>query len=223
MQSAVVVFPGSNCDRDLTDAIANKMKLKCKNLWHKETELPKDLDILFIPGGFSFGDYLRCGAIAANSPIMQSIVNFAHKGGYIIGICNGFQVLTESGLLKGTLLRNSKLKFICKQQSLIVNNCNSIITSCFSNGEIINLPIAHHDGNYFADDDTLNALEGNGQVLFRYEDNPNGSKNNIAGIMSENHRVIGLMPHPERAIDIDLGSDDGTTIFKSLVSNFKLS
>ena len=220
MKSGIVVFPGSNCDRDLADAISMEAAFKCKMVWHKETSLPKNLDILFIPGGFSFGDYLRCGAIAANSPIMQSIVDFANKGGYVIGICNGFQILTESGLLKGTLLRNANLNFICKQQSLIVDNCESIITKGFSTGELIRLPIAHHDGNYFAAKEVLTALEGNGQVLFRYDINPNGSKNDIAGIISENRRIIGLMPHPERATSKDLGSDDGLTIFRSLVDTF---
>ena len=219
MRSGVVVFPGSNCDRDLETAISSQAFDTCQMLWHKETTLPNNLDILFIPGGFSFGDYLRCGAIAASSPIMKSILKFAQNGGYIVGICNGFQILTEAGLLEGTLLRNSKLNFICKQQSVVVTNNGSIITKNFSNGEILQLPIAHHDGNYFADDDTLNKIEGNGQVLFRYADNPNGSKNNIAGIMSENHRVIGLMPHPERAVNEVLGSSDGSKIFKSLFEN----
>ena len=219
MRSGVVVFPGSNCDRDLESAISSQAFNTCQMLWHKETTLPNNLDILFIPGGFSFGDYLRCGAIAASSPIMKSILKFAQNGGYIVGICNGFQILTEAGLLEGTLLRNSKLNFICKQQSVVVTNNGSIITKNFSNGEILHLPIAHHDGNYFADDDTLNKIEGNGQVLFRYADNPNGSKNNIAGIMSENHRVIGLMPHPERAVNEVLGSSDGSKIFKSLFEN----
>ena len=215
----MVVFPGSNCDRDLETAISSQAFNTCQMLWHKETTLPNNLDILFIPGGFSFGDYLRCGAIAASSPIMKSILKFAQNGGYIVGICNGFQILTEAGLLEGTLLRNSKLNFICKQQSVVVTNNGSIITKNFSNGEILQLPIAHHDGNYFADDDTLNKIECNGQVLFRYADNPNGSKNNIAGIMSENHRVIGLMPHPERAVNEVLGSSDGSKIFKSLFEN----
>ena len=220
MQSAVVIFPGSNCDRDLAEALSMETTSKCKMLWHKETSLPNDLDIIFIPGGFSFGDYLRCGAIAANSPIMQSILDFANKGGYIVGICNGFQVLTEAGLLKGTLLRNAKLKFVCKQQELIVSNCNSIITKYFSYKEQLKLPIAHHDGNYFAEPDILNALEENGQVLLRYKDNPNGSKNDIAGIMSENNRIVGLMPHPERAINDDFGSNDGSKIFRSLIDMF---
>ncbi len=220
MQSAVVVFPGSNCDRDLAEAIYLVSNSKCKMLWHKETLLPKKLDILFIPGGFSFGDYLRCGAIAAASPIMKSVLNFAQNGGYIIGICNGFQILTETGLLKGTLLRNSNLNFICKPQKLIVNNCKSILTKSFFDGEQLELPIAHHDGNFFAEDEILRSLEGNGQVILRYEDNPNGSKNNIAGIMSENGRVIGLMPHPERAVDQSLSSADGLKIFNSLVNVF---
>ena len=220
MQSAVVVFPGSNCDRDLVQAISAQSASACKMLWHKDTTLPRGLDILFIPGGFSFGDYLRCGAIAANSPIMESIIDFAHKGGFIIGICNGFQVLTEAALLKGTLLRNAGVNFICRQQSLIVTSNDSIMTKNFSKGEKLKLPIAHHDGNFFADEATINVLEQNEQVLFRYDNNPNGSKNDIAGIMSENHRIIGLMPHPERATDENLGSKDGTRIFQSLVESF---
>jgi phosphoribosylformylglycinamidine synthase len=220
MQSAVVVFPGSNCDRDLVQAISAQSASACKMLWHKDTTLPRGLDILFIPGGFSFGDYLRCGAIAANSPIMESIIDFAHKGGFIIGICNGFQVLTEAALLKGTLLRNARVNFICRQQSLIVTSNDSIMTKNFSKGEKLKLPIAHHDGNFFADEATINVLEQNEQVLFRYDNNPNGSKNDIAGIMSENHRIIGLMPHPERATDENLGSKDGTRIFQSLVESF---
>ena len=220
MRSAVVVFPGSNCDRDLANAISAHTKHPCNMIWHKDTVLPTDIDILFIPGGFSFGDYLRCGAIAANSPIMDAIINFAKKGGYIVGICNGFQVLTESGLLKGTLMRNSQLTFICKEQSLIINNSQSIVTKRFYKSEEITLPIAHHDGNYYADDETIKELEGNGQVLFRYNGNPNGSKNQIAGIMSFNERVIGMMPHPERAVDDSLGSTHGSTIFKSIIESF---
>ena len=220
MQSAVVIFPGSNCDKDLAEALLKENSGNCQMLWHKETAIPGNLDVIFIPGGFSFGDYLRCGAIAANSPIMRSILDFAYRGGYIVGICNGFQILTEAGLLDGTLLRNSKLKFVCKQQELIVNNCDSIITKYFSNEERLKLPIAHHDGNYFAEPDVLTALEENGQVLLRYRDNPNGSKNNIAGIMSENHRIVGLMPHPERAVANDFGSSDGSKIFRSLIDSF---
>ena len=220
MRCAIVVFPGSNCDQDLVKALDLQSGLKSFLLWHKDTILPKDLDILFIPGGFSFGDYLRCGAIAANSPIMKSIVNYAQGGGYVIGICNGFQILTESGLLEGTLLRNSSLSFLCKQQELIISNTESLITKCFDQEEKINLPIAHHDGNYFAEDRTLHKLEENGQILLRYADNPNGSKNKIAGIVSENRRIIGLMPHPERAVHKDLGSADGARMFNSLVRNF---
>jgi phosphoribosylformylglycinamidine synthase len=189
-------------------------------IWHKDNALPINIDIIFIPGGFSFGDYLRCGAIAANSPIMDAIISFAKKGGYIVGICNGFQVLTESGLLKGTLMRNSQLTFICKEQSLIINNSQSIITKRFSDSEEITLPIAHHDGNYYADDETIKELEDDGQILFRYKGNPNGSKNQIAGIMSCNQRVLGMMPHPERAVDDSLGSTHGSTIFKSIIESF---
>jgi phosphoribosylformylglycinamidine synthase I len=220
MRSAVVVFPGSNCDRDLVRAISAHTEHACTMIWHKDTSFPANIDILFIPGGFSFGDYLRCGAIAANSPIMASIINFAKKGGYILGICNGFQVLTEAGLLKGTLMRNAQLTFICKQQSLIINNSESIVTKGFSNFEKITLPIAHHDGNYYADDETINELEDNGQIVFRYNGNPNGSKNQIAGIMSFNQRIFGIMPHPERAVHESLGSTHGSTIFKSIIESF---
>ena len=220
MRSAVVVFPGSNCDRDLVRAISAHTDYACNMIWHKDTSLPANIDIIFIPGGFSFGDYLRCGAIAANSPIMDSIINFAKKGGYILGICNGFQVLTETGLLKGTLMRNAQLTFICKQQSLIINNSESIVTKGFSNFEKITLPIAHHDGNYYADDETINELEDNGQIVFRYNGNPNGSKNQIAGIMSYNQRIFGIMPHPERAVHESLGATHGSTIFKSIIESF---
>ena len=220
MRSAVVVFPGSNCDRDLAHAISVHTERPCHMIWHKDTALPMNIDIIFIPGGFSFGDYLRCGAIAANSPIMDAIISFAKKGGYIVGICNGFQVLTESGLLKGTLMRNSQLTFICKEQALIINNSQSIMTKRFVESEEITLPIAHHDGNYYADDETIKKLEDNGQILFRYMGNPNGSKNQIAGIMSCNQRVLGMMPHPERAVDDSLGSTHGSTIFKSIIESF---
>ena len=220
MRSAVIVFPGSNCDRDLVRAISVHTNSVCNMIWHKDTTLPTDIDIIFIPGGFSFGDYLRCGAIAAKSPIMASIINFAKKGGYIVGICNGFQVLTESGLLNGTLMRNSQLTFICKQQSLMINNSESIMTKHFSVSEEITLPIAHHDGNYYADDETIEELEDNGQILFRYNGNPNGSKNQIAGIMSPNQRIFGMMPHPERAVDVSLGTTHGSTIFKSIIESF---
>jgi phosphoribosylformylglycinamidine synthase len=220
MRSAVVVFPGSNCDRDLAHAISVHTDRPCNMVWHKDTALPINIDIIFIPGGFSFGDYLRCGAIAANSPIMEAIISFAKKGGYIVGICNGFQVLTESGLLKGTLMRNSQLTFICKEQSLIISNSQSIMTKRFAESEEITLPIAHHDGNYYADDETIKELEDDGQILFRYKGNPNGSKNQIAGIMSCNQRVLGMMPHPERAVDDSLGSTHGSTIFKSIIESF---
>jgi phosphoribosylformylglycinamidine synthase len=220
MRSAVVVFPGSNCDRDLVDALSAHNERACIMIWHKDTSIPEGMDIIFIPGGFSFGDYLRCGAIAANSPVMASIINFAKKGGYVVGICNGFQVLTESGLLRGTLMRNSQLTFICKHQALIINNSESIMTKHFSKYEEISLPIAHHDGNYYADDETIKELEGNGQILFRYNGNPNGSKNHIAGIMSTNHRILGLMPHPERAVNESLGTTHGSKIFKSIIESF---
>ena len=220
MKTAVIVFPGSNCDADLNKAIEQTIDTNCRGIWHNETLLPSGLDVLFIPGGFSFGDYLRCGAIAAKSPIMEAIINFAARGGYIIGICNGFQILTEAGLLKGALIRNSNLTFICREESLIVENNDMFFSKDFSSGEVISLPIAHHDGNYQAEDQVLKELEDNNQIAFRYKHNPNGSKNNIAGITSSNRRIIGMMPHPERSIDSSFTSSDGKKFFTSIARNF---
>jgi phosphoribosylformylglycinamidine synthase I len=220
MRSAIIVFPGSNCDKDLEKAIESNTHRKSKMLWHKDVSLPKELDVIFIPGGFSFGDYLRCGAIAANSPIMESVVNFANRGGYVVGICNGFQILTEVGLLKGTLIRNSNLRFVCKLQKLSVTSVSSIFTSSLTIHDKITLPIAHHDGNYYANDSTLEELEDNGQITFKYNGNPNGSKYNIAGVTSKNGRILGMMPHPERAIDNSFNSNDGSKIFHSIIGAF---
>ncbi len=216
MHAAVITFPGSNCDRDLAVAFENA-GAKVSRVWHKDTSLPENVDIIGIPGGFSFGDYLRCGAIAANSPICRSVVDFAGKGGYVLGICNGFQVLTETGLLPGALMRNAGLKFICKSVGLSVETTDSPYTAGYSQGQVIDVPIAHHDGNYTADAEVLARLNGDGRVAFRYVENPNGSDESIAGILSSNKRVLGMMPHPERAVDENHGGTDGVALFRSLL------
>ncbi|NEK20824.1 phosphoribosylformylglycinamidine synthase subunit PurQ [Sulfitobacter sp. JBTF-M27] len=215
MRAAVVVFPGSNCDRDLAVAFENA-GAQVEMVWHKDTELPGGIDIVGIPGGFSYGDYLRCGAIAAQSPIVKSVKAHAERGGYVMGICNGFQVLTETGLLPGALLRNAGLKYICKTVGLKVETSNSDFTMGYNAGDIINIPIAHHDGNYFADPDTIARLQGEDRVAFTYTDNPNGAQADIAGILSENRRVLGMMPHPERAADAGHGGTDGVALFRAL-------
>ncbi|MEM7731880.1 MAG: phosphoribosylformylglycinamidine synthase subunit PurQ [Pseudomonadota bacterium] len=216
MHAAVIVFPGSNCDRDMQVALQNA-GARVTMVWHKDTDLPRGVDVVGVPGGFSFGDYLRCGAIAANSPICRAVKSHAEKGGYVLGICNGFQVLCETGLLPGTLLRNAKLKYICKAIDLKVETSDSAYTSGFGQGAEITIPIAHHDGNYFADDATIAALEHQNRVAFRYMDNPNGSLNDIAGILSDNRRVLGMMPHPERMADPVHGNVEGRVLFNSLV------
>jgi phosphoribosylformylglycinamidine synthase I len=216
MHAAVITFPGSNCDRDLAVAFENA-GAKVSRVWHKDTTLPDNIDIIGIPGGFSFGDYLRCGAIAANSPICRSVVDFADKGGYVLGICNGFQVLTETGLLPGALMRNANLKFICKSVDLTVETTDSAFTAGYGNGQTVSIPVAHHDGNYNADADVLSRLNGEGRVAFRYADNPNGSMESIAGILSDNKRVLGMMPHPERSVDDGHGGTDGVALFRSLL------
>ena len=216
MHAAVITFPGSNCDRDLAVAFENA-GAKVSRVWHKDTTLPDSIDIIGIPGGFSFGDYLRCGAIAANSPICRSVVDFADKGGYVLGICNGFQVLTETGLLPGALMRNANLKFICKSVDLTVETTDSAFTAGYGNGQTVSIPVAHHDGNYNADADVLARLNGEGRVAFRYADNPNGSMESIAGILSDNKRVLGMMPHPERSVDDGHGGTDGVALFRSML------
>lgn len=216
MKAAVIVFPGSNCDRDL--AVAFKAAgAEVEMVWHKDTALPAGVDIVGVPGGFSFGDYLRCGAIAANAPIIGALKYHADKGGYVMGICNGFQVLTETGLLPGALLRNAGLKYICKTVGLKVETSQSAYTEGYNAGDVIDVPIAHHDGNYFADAATLDTLEAEDRVAFRYTDNPNGSQRDIAGILSENRRVLGMMPHPERAADSGHGGTDGQALFRALL------
>ncbi|MEP4196046.1 MAG: phosphoribosylformylglycinamidine synthase subunit PurQ [Aliishimia sp.] len=215
MKAAVLVFPGSNCDRDLAVAF-EEAGFDVSMVWHKETGLPEGIDIVGVPGGFSYGDYLRCGAIAANSPITRSLKAHADKGGFVLGICNGFQILTETGLLPGALLRNAGLKYICKHVPLKVATSNSAFTNGYNAGDVLSIPIAHHDGNYIADDDTIARLEGEDRVAFTYTDNPNGAKADIAGILSDNRRVLGMMPHPERAADLGHGGTDGTALFRAL-------
>jgi len=217
VKAAVIVFPGSNCDRDLADAFERASGRRPAMVWHKETEIPAGTDIVGIPGGFSFGDYLRCGAIAARSPIARAIVDFARRGGMVIGICNGFQVLTETGLLPGALMRNAGLKFICRTEPLIVETTDSPFTRNYARGEEIRIPIAHHDGNYQVSEAELAALRDADRIAFTYAHNPNGSVGSIAGVLSENRRVLGMMPHPERRVDPAQGGTDGLRLFTSIV------
>ena len=215
MKAAVITFPGSNCDRDLSMAFAAAGADVVK-VWHKETALPEGIDIIGVPGGFSYGDYLRCGAIASRSPIGQAVADFAGKGGYVIGICNGFQVLTEMRLLPGALMRNAGLKFVSKPLALRVATTDSAYTSGYEAGQEIVIPVAHHDGNYQIDPEGLARIEGEDRVAFRYVKNPNGSVDDIAGVLSENRRVLGMMPHPERAIEPAQGGADGAALFRAL-------
>ncbi len=223
----VVVFPGSNCDHDAFYALHKVLEYDVNFLWHKDTDL-KESDVIILPGGFSYGDYLRTGAIARFSPIMNSVIDFANKGGYVIGICNGFQILLEASLLPGVLLQNISLKFICKDVYLSVENYESNFTKGIKDKIVLKLPIANGDGNYFADENTLNELEANNQIILRYssndgnvsnEFNPNGSLKNIAGIINKNGNVLGMMPHPERSCNPILAKTDGSLIFNALVNN----
>lgn len=222
MKAAVITYPGSNCDRDLAVAFRDA-GAEVVTVWHKETELPQGVDVVGVPGGFSFGDYLRCGAIAARSPITGALARHVERGGFAIGICNGFQVLTETGLLPGALMRNAGLKYICKQVHLKVETTGSAFTQGYARGASITVPIAHHDGNYTADEETLKALVAEDRIAFTYLDNPNGAVNDIAGILSENRRVLGMMPHPERAMDPVLGSGDGRPLFDALLGGMALA
>ena len=215
MRAAVIVFPGSNCDRDMAVAL-KAAGADVTMVWHKDANLP-DVDLVAVPGGFSFGDYLRCGAIAAQSPICKSIVAHVERGGYVLGVCNGFQVLTETGLLPGALMRNAGLKFICKTVGLNVVTSDNAFTEGYSAGDTVDFPVAHHDGNYTIDADGLALLHGEDLVAFTYGDNPNGSIDDIAGILSENRRVLGMMPHPERAVDNGHGGTDGQALFGGLL------
>lgn len=216
MKSAVIVFPGSNCDRDAALALDRVTGHAPHMVWHQETDLP-DVDLVILPGGFSYGDYLRSGAMSAGSPIMNAVISHADQGGYLIGICNGFQVLTEARLLPGVLMRNAGLNFVCKTTPLIVANDDSAFTKNYVPGQRIAVPVAHHDGNYFADDATLDELENAGRIAFRYGDNPNGSARDIAGILNKRGNILGLMPHPERVVDPALGGEDGLPFFRSVV------
>lgn len=216
MKAAVIVFPGSNCDRDLADAITKVTGTAPQMVWHAETSLPEGLDFIGIPGGFSYGDYLRSGAMAARSHVMQAVVQAAGEGRTVLGICNGFQVLTETGLLPGALMRNAGLNFVCREVRLEVVNSQSIFTSRYAAGETVTIPVAHHDGNYFADEDTLNRLEGEGRVAFRYAEDVNGSARNIAGILNDAGNVLGMMPHPERLIEDAQGGTDGRRLFEAV-------
>ena len=216
MRAAVIQFPGSNCDRDMAVAL-RAVGSDVTIVWHKNTELPDGLDFVAIPGGFSFGDYLRVGAIAARSPICQSVVEFANRGGYVFGVCNGFQVLTETGLLPGALLRNAGLKYICNHVELNVETTQSVYTSAYKADQPITIPIAHHDGNYNLDDADAQILFDQDRVAFTYAQNPNGSVRSIAGVLSENRRVLGMMPHPERLADPAQGGTDGQPFFAGLI------
>ena len=218
MKTAVIVFPGSNCDRDIAVALESVTGTKPHMVWHGDSELPDGLGLIALPGGFSYGDYLRCGAIAARSPVVQAVIEAANRGTPVIGICNGFQVLTETGLLPGALMRNAGLDFVCRDVPLTVETSQSIFTSAYQAGETLSIPVAHHDGNYFADSDTLDRLEGEGRVAFRYAQNINGSARNIAGVMNAAGNVLGMMPHPERKIEAAHGGDDGRRLFEGLLA-----
>jgi phosphoribosylformylglycinamidine synthase I len=218
MQSAVIVFPGSNCDRDMAVALETVSGQKPHMVWHDDSELPSGLDVIAIPGGFSYGDYLRSGAMASRSSIIKSIMEAAQRGVKILGVCNGFQILTETGLLPGALMRNSNIHFVCKDAELEVANNSTIFTSRYAENAHVSIPVAHHDGNFFADRDTLDRLEDENRVVFRYRSDINGSSRNIAGIINEAGNVLGMMPHPERAIDKKHGGTDGLALFESLLS-----
>jgi phosphoribosylformylglycinamidine synthase len=228
MKSAIIVFPGSNCDRDAYDAL-KLVSNKIQKIWYNETSLDNDLDLIVIPGGFSFGDYLRSGAMASISPIISEVKRLSQRGVKILGICNGFQILTETGLLPGVLLRNSKMKFICRKVIIRVENNQSAFTKKYKNRQIINIPIAHMDGNYYADNSTLKMIEDHEMIAFKYVDeignvsdnsNPNGSLLNIAGVYNKEKNILGMMPHPERAIDYNTGSNDGVLMFESIKACF---
>ena len=218
MQASVIVFPGSNCDRDVAVCLEAATGKKPNMVWHGDSDLPYS-DVIVLPGGFSYGDYLRCGSMAANSPIMKEVVLKAQKGAAVLGICNGFQVLTECGLLPGVLMRNAALNFVCRNTRLIVDNNTTPFTGLYQQGEEVIIPVAHNEGNYFADDETLNELSGEGRIVLSYspDDNPNGACRNIAGICDSSGRVLGMMPHPERRAEAALGGEDGKRMFTGLV------
>jgi phosphoribosylformylglycinamidine synthase subunit PurQ / glutaminase len=217
LKSAVIVFPGSNCDRDIAVALEAVTGRAPEMVWHRDTELPTGTEFIALPGGFSYGDYLRSGAMAARSPVMRAVSDAAARGVPVIGVCNGFQVLTEAGLLPGALMRNAGLAFVCRPVALTVENSQSLFTAAYRAGETIELPVAHHDGNYQADEATLDRLEGEGRVAFRYAESVNGSARSIAGILNDAGNVLGLMPHPERAIEPAHGGSDGRRLFEGLL------
>jgi phosphoribosylformylglycinamidine synthase len=217
MKTAVIVFPGSNCDRDLAVALEQVTGRAPDMVWHRESDLPDGVDFIGIPGGFSYGDYLRSGAMAARSPIVRAVVDAANRGVPVLGVCNGFQVLTETGLLPGALMRNAGITFVSRPVKLAVENSQTLFTSGYEQGETIRIPVAHHDGNYQADEATLDRLEGNGRVAFRYAEEVNGSARRIAGIVNDAGNVLGMMPHPERAIEPAHGSTDGRRLFEGLL------
>ena len=216
-RSAVITFPGSNCDRDMAVALEQVCGGEVARVWHGDAALPEGLDFIALPGGFSYGDYLRSGAMAARSPIMQAVIAAANRGVPVLGVCNGFQVLTESGLLPGALLRNAGMNFVCREVALTVENNQSLFTAGYEAGQRITIPVAHHDGNYFADTATLDRLEGEGRVAFRYAEEVNGSARQIAGILNEAGNVLGMMPHPERMIEAAHGGTDGRALFEAAV------
>ena len=218
MKACVIVFPASNCDRDIQVALERSTSKPVDMVWHRETNLG-DYDLVTVPGGFSYGDYLRCGAMAARSPIMAEVIKHANRGGHVLGVCNGFQVLCEAGLLPGVLMRNANLKFICKDVALKVERTDTAFTNGYTAGQTLSYPVAHHDGNYFTDAETLKSIEGNGQVALRYVDHPNGSIGDIAGVLNEAGNVLGLMPHPARLVDPLLGGTDGKPMFDGLVKS----
>ena len=217
MKAAVIQFPGSNCDRDMLVAIRDITGADTRMVWHRETELPDGVDLIAVPGGFSYGDYLRSGAMAARSPVMQAVVAAAARGVPVLGVCNGFQVLTETGLLPGALMRNSGIHFVCTDAKLTIANTSSVFTRGYAMDEAVVFPVAHHDGNYFADKETLYRLEGEGRVALRYAEPINGSARNIAGILNEAGNVLGMMPHPERMIEPLQGGSDGRRLFEGLI------
>jgi phosphoribosylformylglycinamidine synthase len=216
MKAAIITFPGSNCDRDLAVAF-ERAGADVVRVWHKDHDLPRDTDVVGVPGGFSFGDYLRCGAIAARSPVMQAVRAHVERGGYALGICNGFQILTETGLLPGALMRNAGLRFVCRPLGLRIATSDSAFTRGWNAGDVAHIPVAHHDGNYTIDAEGLKRLRSEDRIAFTYAENPNGATADIAGILSANRRVLGLMPHPERACEAAHGSADGSVLFRSLV------
>ena len=214
--AGVITFPGSNCDRDMAVAIEQVSGKAPLRIWHGDADLPDNIDFIAVPGGFSYGDYLRSGAMAANSPIMRSVIAAADRGVPVLGVCNGFQVLTEARLLPGALMRNAGIRFVCRTVPLVVENASSLFTRGYDKGQTIHIPVAHHDGNYFADEDVLARLEGEGRIAFRYGEQVNGSSCQIAGVLNEKGNVLGMMPHPERAIEPEQGSADGRALFQSV-------